>query len=370
MYLRVESRYHGCRIAEYQFKGHRLIVLENRVLRAAVLATKGADILELRYKPLDIDVLWHPPENINIFPPGQFIASTPLDWPAVGLHRGNLLDFLVAGWFESLPNGDFPCVYRGAQLGQHGEVALLPWDVEVLTDTVDEVAVRFSVRTQRTPFLLERTMTLRGDEPVLYLDGRLVNTGAVDMAYSWGHHPGFGPPFVEEGCRIDLPPCTMWTMPLSDRRYPDNNRFPRETEAPWPWFTRADGSRVSVAEIPSPSVKTNDVVAYRDLSAGWGAVRNPRLPLGVGLRWDPDVFPYAWSWISYNGSQDWPYWGNMTIVTIQPFSMPHMSLPEADKRGLAPHLGAGQSIRGSLAAVFFTENAQVIGFEGNQPLFK
>jgi hypothetical protein len=68
MYLRIESRHHGCRIAEYQFKGHRLIVLENRVLRAAVLATKGADILELRYKPLDIDVLWHPPENINVFP--------------------------------------------------------------------------------------------------------------------------------------------------------------------------------------------------------------------------------------------------------------------------------------------------------------
>ncbi len=368
MSLPMRERHHGCRIVEFGYKGHQLIVLENRAIRVSVLATKGADILELRYKPMDLDVLWHAPQNI--FPPGQYIPSTPLDWPALGMHRGNLLDYFVAGWFESLPNGDFPCVYRGAQLGQHGEVALLPWDVEVLEDEPERVAVRFSVRTQRTPFFLQRTVSLTGEEPVLFVDGRLVNEGNVEISYSWGHHPGFGPPFLEGGCRIDMPECTMWTMPVSDRRYPDNNRYPRGVDAPWPFFTFPDGRRVSVAEVPSAESQTNDVVGYRDLSEGWGAVRNPRLSLGVALRWDLGVFPYAWSWLSNNGFQGWPYWGQMQIVTIQPSSMPHMPLPEAEEKGLAPRLGPRESVEASLAAVLFTENAKVIGFEGNRPLFE
>src|SRR5262245_702486 len=45
------ERHYGCRVTEYGWRGHRLVVLENEVLRVGVVATKGADIVELRYKP-------------------------------------------------------------------------------------------------------------------------------------------------------------------------------------------------------------------------------------------------------------------------------------------------------------------------------
>jgi len=57
------ARHHGCRIGEFVWRGHRLIVLENKRLRVGVLASKGADVVEFRYKPLDLDVLWHAPQN-------------------------------------------------------------------------------------------------------------------------------------------------------------------------------------------------------------------------------------------------------------------------------------------------------------------
>src|SRR5262249_38800137 len=59
-----QTRHHGCRVTEFLWHGHRLIVLENEVLRISVLASKGADIIEYRYKPMDLDVLWHAPQAV------------------------------------------------------------------------------------------------------------------------------------------------------------------------------------------------------------------------------------------------------------------------------------------------------------------
>src|SRR2546428_542724 len=78
---------------------------------------------------------------------------------------------------------------------------------------VSWVAVRFWVRTYRTPYLLERRMELRGAEPALFLDERLVNEGAETLAPMWGHHPAFGPPFLQAGCRVDLPDCQAGSAP-------------------------------------------------------------------------------------------------------------------------------------------------------------
>jgi hypothetical protein len=69
------ARHHGCRIGEFLWRGHRLIVLENKRLRVGVLASKGADVVEFRYKPLDLDVLWHAPQTV--LPPGQAVPPSP-----------------------------------------------------------------------------------------------------------------------------------------------------------------------------------------------------------------------------------------------------------------------------------------------------
>ncbi|HXI14938.1 MAG TPA: DUF4432 domain-containing protein, partial [Chloroflexota bacterium] len=60
MTMRIHTeRHHGCRVNEYVWRGHRLVVLENELLRVGVVASKGADVVELRYKPRDLDFLWH-----------------------------------------------------------------------------------------------------------------------------------------------------------------------------------------------------------------------------------------------------------------------------------------------------------------------
>lgn len=60
-----EPRKHGCRILEYSTRGLRAVTLENSALRVTVLPDKGADIVELRLKALDLDVLWASPSGLR-----------------------------------------------------------------------------------------------------------------------------------------------------------------------------------------------------------------------------------------------------------------------------------------------------------------
>ena len=89
-----------------------MIVLENEVLRVTVLATKGADIIEFRYKPRDLDFLWHAPQPI--LPAGRGVPSS-------ARAQGAFLDYFPGGWQEILPNAGPATKYKGAELGQHGD---------------------------------------------------------------------------------------------------------------------------------------------------------------------------------------------------------------------------------------------------------
>jgi len=98
-------RHHGCRVNQYTWNGMGLVVMENERLRVAVLPDKGADIIEFRYKPADLDVLWHAPQTV--LPPGTYI-------PTVARSGGSFLDHYSGGWQEIFPSAGSATVYKGA----------------------------------------------------------------------------------------------------------------------------------------------------------------------------------------------------------------------------------------------------------------
>ena len=346
MYL--ADRYNGCRISECLWEGHRLVALENRSLRVTVVASKGADLLELRFKPMDLDLFWHAPQSL--LPPGSLV-------PPTARAGGAFLDYFPGGWQEVLPNGGGPCVYRGAELGQHGEVALLPWRVEVVDNNADSVAVRFSVETRRTPWRLERTLRLSGEAARLQIAERVTNLGEEPLHFMWGHHPTFGPPFLEPGCRIDLPPAVAVLPaepPLPNVRYACGQR------ADWPLFQAPDGTRLRADVLPEKESRTTDSF-HLEPQAGWCAIRNPRLGLGVALTWDKAVFPYLWCWQVYGGQWGYPYYGRTYNVALEPFTSPIGSLAQCAADGTAPLLASGASMETQLLVDVFTGNLRLAG---------
>ncbi|MBB4662833.1 DUF4432 family protein [Conexibacter arvalis] len=366
-------RNHGARVSEAEVDGMALVTLENEPLRLTVLAGKGADVIELLYKPLDLDLCWareQPLANPARRPPsGHDDVATYLDW-------------YPGGWQEVLPSAGAPSAHAGAAFGQHGEAHLAPWDHEIVTDTPAEVAVRFRVRLRRLPLLLERTMTLRAGEPVVRVRERLVNEGAVEQRAMWGWHVVFGAPFLEPGMRIRLPDGTRvlphpddvalggrridpgdgapfaWPLaraaarlrPAAGASHGAGEPLDRPAAPPGPGASRAaaagepldrpaappgpGASRAAAAGEPldlsviPPRGEPSEML-YLDVPEGWYELGRPGKP-AFRLDWDRATLPWLWLWQELGATDGWPWFGDAWVVGLEPCSsQPTNGLAEA-----------------------------------------
>ena len=218
-------------------KGHRCVTLENEKLRVTVIADKGADIYEFLYKPRDIDFMWR--TWVGLRDRSHFVPSSPR---ASGAH----MDYYEGGWQELFPNCGNLSLHQGAEVGQHGEVLLLPWNYIITRDDPEEIEVRFDVRTVRTPFHLVRTMSLRSGEAILRIKERVTNESGQDVNFTWGHHPALGWPFIDESCHVDLPGCRIRT--LGDFT-PSTSRLAPDQLSNWPLASGVDGAPIDLSRI-------------------------------------------------------------------------------------------------------------------------
>lgn len=92
-----KQRHHGCRIRECIRLGHAPVTLEDDLVRISVLLSKGADIVEFRHKPPDVDGLWHLAGGIPA------ISNCA---PETANGCDVLSDFYGGAWNESFPGGN------------------------------------------------------------------------------------------------------------------------------------------------------------------------------------------------------------------------------------------------------------------------
>jgi hypothetical protein len=282
--------------------------MENEILRVSILTDKGTDIFEFLYKPLDIDFMWRSP--IGFHNPSNFVPSNS---PA----QGYFMDYYHGGWQEIFPVGGVASKYKEAEWGLHGEVSLIPWQYLIIKDDADEVSPKFSVRTYRTPILLEKTLTLKKGQPILYIDECVTNEGNEEMDFMWGHHPAIGEPFLDEHCVIDVPAEKVET---ADDVYETNRVLPA-VYCDWPLATAIDGhSKVDLSKIPPKSSRSMDMVFLPELEEGWYGITNTKKKAGFGMVWDKKVFPHIWYWMVFGGSYGYPWYGRTYNLALEPFT--------------------------------------------------
>ena len=325
------SRNSGCRCGEFIWNGLKTVIIENDILRIEILAGKGTDIVEFLYKPEDIDFMWRSPipfHNPYLFPITK--ESKP----------GNFLDYYPGGWQEIFPNGGAPCEYKGAVLGLHGEVALLPWDYKILEDTSEKVSVLFSVGTYRTPFELEKIITIEKGNGYIEIEEKVKNTGGQNMDFMWGHHPAFGKPFLSSDCFIKLSSCKIKVIPGDGKSLTNL----KQTEGIWPYVEGIDGNKVDISRIPSEKDNVSDVIFLTDLKEGKYEIINEKKKIGFFFEFPLSVFRCLWFWRIAGGSYDYPWYGRNYNVALEPFSsLPN--LEEAVKRGDQLKLKPGEELK-------------------------
>jgi hypothetical protein len=334
------DRNYGCRINdEYIFRGMRVMVMENDLLRISILLDKGTTIFEYLYKPLDVDFMFLNNQGVR----------NPTQLPTNAHSSGFFLDFYDGGWQEQLPNAGNPSDYLGTEEGLHGEVCLMPWRWTVLEDTPERIRARFWVRTYRTPFLLEKTMTLERGSPILTLEERITNESSVPLHFMWGHHPTLGEAFLDETCVIDIPARKGLTLP----GWSEDNKLVGDQDFSWPHAPARDGGVLDLSQVPPRETGQEDAVYLSDLEAGWWAVTNTRLQLGIGQVWPVEVLPYIIIWAVYHGTPGYPWYRQNYNLAIEPQSSMPESLTEAIAAGTALHLEGGASVDLTLRTVVY-----------------
>ncbi len=332
------SNNHGCRWAFYEWKTGRVLYIENELLRICVLVDKGTDIVEFLYKPLDIDFMWRSP-----FP--LFKQGFP---ETIHGKLGKFLDYYPGGWQECFPNAGRPCEYKGADLGLHGELAMLPWEYSILEDSRNLVKVKFHVRTLRTPFYLEKTLTLRSGSPFLEIDEKIINEAGEEMDFLWGHHPAFGEPFLDASCKINIKKAKVEVCPGDGVSL---TNLKQQTGA-WPQIEEIDGKPVDISRVPGPEAKVSDIIFLSELEEGKYEIVNTRISLGFRLEFPKDIFKYIWFWRVAKGSFGYPWYGRTYNIALEPFSGKPI-LSEAVKKGYQLTLKPGQALTAQILATAF-----------------
>jgi galactose mutarotase-like enzyme len=287
--------------------GLRTIELENDQLVVVVLPDKGAEIFEVRYKPKDsISLLYRSPWECR--PNGALIQ--------VGNSWEKWLEHYFGGWQYMFPNAGLESHVNGVTHVFHGEASMTPWNYKFEQSATEGSLICYT-RLHRTPFYLEKTMTLRANESVLFVKDRVTNMGREAVDYVYGQHVAFGAPFIDEHCRVLLPSASK----------------PR-------------------IEIPSMDASHASMDILDDLDEGNYTIVNDRLQMEVQLKWDASMFPYLWVWQEFGGSRGYPFYGAGYVIGLEPCSTATGDgLAASIEQGFSQRLEPNQTIESEIQMI-------------------
>lgn len=335
-----------CTISDdWTYRGMNVVWMENDYLRIGILAGRGGDIFEFRYKPKDVDFLLRLPKGI---------LNPNVDFSQMRDTPNQFEDYYYGGWQEILPNSP-GFKYRGASLGQHGEVSLTPWKHAILENTPEKVSVKLWARPLRMPILIEKTLALEAGKATLFIDEKLTNESRTHLDIAWGQHIAFGLPFLQEGAKITTNARRFLAEPLM----PPQRRFQPGIELDFPKALNINGLEDDASLIPpEPATPYSDLAYLSGFDdKAFYALKNETKDVGFALRWDARIFGHVWYWTERYATRDAPWWGNTYAIALEPWTMRWRPDPEqaiADGEWL--RLEAGEIIETKLEAS---------GFEGD-----
>ena len=299
------------------------LVLENAALRLTVLPELGAHVLELVDKAADRNLLWSNPRT----PPRRAPYGAHFD------------DWWSGGWDEIFPTGDRASLH-GEQLPYMGELWSVPW-VAAVGAASDRAWITATGLATMAPARLERTLELRGDEPVLRAHYRLTNLDVRPLSFLWGIHPAFA---VTPAHRIDLPGHEMLVGVSSGPTMGEVGTAYTWPNQPDP--TTPTGSRDARRVRPASDAVFGGHWAT-DLPEGWLALTDTSSGRGVAISFDRAVFPHAWLWQVYGG------WRGHHHLCLEPWTGHPMQLEAAQAAGRARTLQPGESLETDVAFVLY-----------------
>jgi hypothetical protein len=347
-------------LSEQSFHGRPAWVLENGVMRVAVLRG-GGHIAEVRQTAGDPrrDVN---PMRIPHYPtidPQTYVdardnsryGDDPHRWLSSG-YMGHLLCFPAYG-----PPSSPEEVAAG--LGNHGEAPIVEWRKISGGVDGDVVTFRYGAELTKTRYRVERTLTMHRMRPWVRVEEIVENLLPFDRPIQWMQHATFGPPFVEPGKSL---------LRISAVRGHRNGELAAGESA---------SERVMPPATPGGSYTALLMDPARDYQ--FFALSHPNYPVTIGYLFPTSEHPWAADWQENQRARQKPWDGKVIARGIEFGTSPYAEgLRKAVDRGSLfstptfHWIGARQTLRTQFI-IFLSEkqvrdakwvNEQVVIHEG------
>ena len=308
-----------------EFSGEIEIVrIENEALRLSFLADKGADLVEIYYKPKKVNLAWQSPQ-------GYPTKKTSENYTA---NFESFIDSYPGGWQSIFPNGGAPSTFEGVDFSQHDEVALLPWKYEFILNNKNEISVKFFLKTKKINCYYEKIYTLKKNSSTIFLSEKITNLSDKQISAMWGNHVTFGHPFLDNKTFIKIDSKCL-VRPHSVEISSAGRRLGSTLDFIWPKSISDSGSLIDFSLIPAKGTKSEMLYIFNFDNAEY-QILSPTNGLSIKLSWDKTVFPYLWYWQEFGGASDYPWFGKAYVIGLEPFSSyPTNGLAEAVSNGSA-----------------------------------
>ncbi len=297
---------------DWSYRDLRAVVLENRLLRVAILPEAGAKIWQITYKPLDVDLLWNNPRSA----PSRLPLNSRYD------------DVWSGGWDELFPNDEIS-VIEGEGYPDHGELWTGEWTAEPFANAGD-VGVRLRYVTPISAIEVEKTIRLRRDHPRIEFHHRFTNRGRTAFPFLWKLHPAMA---VSPQHRIDFPPMQVVLEP----GFP-GTLVGAPPQAPWP-ILRTRTGEVDLSRVPPEEAGQLYFFYGTQMKGNWCALTNTATGLACGLQFDPEIFRCCWLFASYGG------WRNHNVAVLEPCTGYPLNFEAMKAAGRHRSLGPGESLQ-------------------------
>ncbi|HTV39655.1 MAG TPA: hypothetical protein VMF08_03695 [Candidatus Sulfotelmatobacter sp.] len=273
--------------ATRQFQGFTVYRLQGDRVSLAVVPELGAKIISLKDLQTQREWLWHPGERLELFKnePHDAFSDSPL-----------------TGMDECLPTIS-PCIWRGRELPDHGEVWNRTWEVDMAAWR--QGVFKTSVRLKSSPFVFERAISLLGRE--VRLDYKLSNVSDTEEHFLWAFHPLLR---LTAGDRLELPGSTRRLM----------------NGAAW------------VDDVASAAPQSCAKAFAHPVSEGWAVIKNDATGDRLEFIWDSLQNNSLGLWITRGG------WHGHHHFAIEPTNADHDCMATASGRNRCGLVAANSSV--------------------------
>jgi galactose mutarotase-like enzyme len=280
------------------------LFMENEDLLMLIDPNRGADILSIKFKPTNAELLFSTPwrERADAIAAG---LQNPISTDPVV----NWMEQYRGGWQTLCPNAGSPRNIHGSLVGFHGEASVVPWKV------ISHIAgtVRMSVELFTVPIRIDREISLNG--PRILLRDTITNLSEVDLNIDYSSHPAFGGDLLFGHIEITTGALSFTLDPESDGVHGE----PGSTHS-WPFIRSRIGGEMNISKLPAPPESASLFGWLSDFKTKSYQIHNIDSGLAVELSWESDFLEYAWFWVEFNSSATSPWFKQARTFAIEPSS--------------------------------------------------